>query len=146
MPVLVTTRSAPTRLVSDPVLTYGVAAVLLIGAFMTLSSRATTAFGAGPAVAEADLFRRAAGLRTAWLGACVITLHRAGQHRALGWVLLLMAANPASDLALSWSSGGRWRALAHLPGTAATAGLGLRLLRRTTPVKARPPCRDPRVE
>ncbi|WP_380169654.1 DUF4267 domain-containing protein [Jannaschia sp. R86511] len=110
--------------------------LLLIGVFMTLSNRTATVFGAGPNVSEAVLFRRVAGLRTAWLGAAVIALHRAGQRRSLGWVLLLMSANPAADLALSWSSGGRWRALAHVPGVAATTGLGLHLLRRTTSSKA----------
>jgi len=105
--------------------------LMVIGAYVTLSSRAGTAYGAGPRVAEATLFRRAAGLRTAWLGACVVVLERAGQHRALGWLLLTMAANPAADLVLAAASGGRWRALAHLPGTLATASLGLRLLRRT---------------
>lgn len=113
---------------------YTVAAVLMIiGGFMTMSRRAASVYGAGPGASESDLFRRATGLRTAWLGACIVVLHRAGHHRALGWVLLTMAANPASDLGLSASTGGRWRALAHLPGTLATAGLGLRLLRITRP-------------
>lgn len=110
-------------------LTYTVATVLLaVGCFMIASRRAGSAFGLGPGASEADLFRRTAGLRTAWLGACIVVLHRTGEHRALGWVLLAMAANPASDAGVAAISGGRGRALAHLPGILATAGLGWRLL------------------
>ena len=70
---------------------------------------------------------------TAWLGLTVLILHRAGQHRALGLLRIVMTANPAADLAMAATAGPPHRALAHISDIVATATIGCRLLRRTRP-------------
>lgn len=119
---------------ADKVAAHGVPALLVaVGTYMTTSDGARQAFGAGHLGPSTALFRRVAGLRTAWLGVAVLALHRADQHRALGWLLLTMAMNPAADMALAVKSGGGRRALVHLPGILATSIFGARLLRLTQP-------------
>ena len=125
------TRATPLTLPDRAALHVVPAALALIGGYMFVSDRSSRAFGSGQPTPSPALFRRVAGLRTAWLGVAVLTLCRADQHRPLGWLLLAMAANPASDMALVAMAGGGRRSLVHLPGTLATAVLGAHLLRLT---------------
>lgn len=125
-----TQRTRLTRL--DAAAIYGTAALLVaIGASTVVDHRASEAYSAREIQSPAKLFQRVAGLRVAWLGLAVLTLHRAREHRALGWLLLLMTLNPVSDTALGALEGGGRRSLSHLPGALVTASLGGHLLRRT---------------
>lgn len=132
-----TTPLTPT----DRVAVHTVPAVLAaVGACMAGADtdRVSRTFGVGQRESSAKLFRRVAGLRTTWLGLAVVTLYRAGQYRALGWLLLIMGLNPAADLALAAAAGGGRRSLVHLPGTLATIIVGARLLRLTQPPSRTP--------
>lgn len=116
----------------DSAAIYGTAALLVaVGASTVVDHRASEAYSAREIESPATLFQRVAGVRVAWLGLAVLTLHRAREHRALGWLLLLMALNPVSDTVLGALAGGGRRSLSHLPGALVTASLGAHLLRRS---------------
>lgn len=133
-------QTRDTRLTqTDRVAVHAVPALLMaVGTYMVTDEESMRAFGAGQLGSSTTPFRKVAGLRTAWLGLALLTLHRAGQHRALGGLLLIMAPNPATDLALAVSTGGGRRALIHLPGILTTSICGARLLRPASAHLLRP--------